>query len=79
MHDVIILVSGGITEDVLQTMMATRAPIDGFGIGVNLDASVDVPALDCAYKLQEYAGTAAPQALGRQGDLARPQAGLAAL
>ncbi|HEX5211075.1 MAG TPA: nicotinate phosphoribosyltransferase, partial [Pseudolabrys sp.] len=30
--------------------------IDGFGIGVNLAASVDVPALDCAYKLQEYAG-----------------------
>ncbi len=32
------------------------APIDGFGIGVNLAASVDAPALDCAYKLQEYAG-----------------------
>ena len=54
--DVIILVSGGINEDVLQTMMKAKAPIDGFGIGVNLAASVDVPALDCAYKLQEYAG-----------------------
>jgi nicotinate phosphoribosyltransferase len=49
-------VSGGINEDVLQTMMKAGAPIDGFGIGVNLAASVDVPALDCAYKLQEYAG-----------------------
>jgi nicotinate phosphoribosyltransferase len=57
LRDVIILVSGGINEDVLQTMMKADAPIDGFGIGVNLAASVDVPALDCAYKLQEYAGT----------------------
>jgi nicotinate phosphoribosyltransferase len=56
LKDVIILVSGGITEDVLQGMTQAKAPIDGFGIGVNLAASVDVPALDCAYKLQEYAG-----------------------
>ena len=56
LRDVIILVSGGINEDVLQTMKKAGAPIDGFGIGVNLAASVDVPALDCAYKLQEYAG-----------------------
>jgi nicotinate phosphoribosyltransferase len=54
--DVIILASGGINEDVLQTMMKDSTPIDGFGIGVNLAASVDVPSLDCAYKLQEYAG-----------------------
>ncbi len=56
LRDVIILVSGGINEDVLQMMKKAGAPIDGFGIGVNLAASVDVPALDCAYKLQEYAG-----------------------
>ena len=56
LRDVIILVSGGINEDVLQSMMAAKAPIDGFGIGVNLDASIDAPSLDCAYKLQEYAG-----------------------
>ena len=48
--------SGGINEDVLKTMMASKAPIDGYGIGVNLDASIDAPSLDCAYKLQEYAG-----------------------
>jgi nicotinate phosphoribosyltransferase len=54
--DVIILVSGGVNEDVLQTMMKQQAPIDGFGIGVSLDVSTDAPALDCAYKLQEYAG-----------------------
>jgi nicotinate phosphoribosyltransferase len=56
LKDVIILVSGGINEDVLQSMMQASAPIDGFGIGVNLAASIDVPAFDCAYKLQEYAG-----------------------
>ena len=54
--DVIILVSGGINEDVLQVMMREKAPIDGFGIGVNLDASIDAPSLDCAYKLQEFGG-----------------------
>jgi nicotinate phosphoribosyltransferase len=56
LKDVVILVSGGINEDILQTMMREGAPIDGFGIGVNLDASIDAPSLDCAYKLQEYAG-----------------------
>ena len=43
--DVIIVVSGGINEDVLQTLMASKAPIDGYGIGVNLDASIDAPLL----------------------------------
>ncbi|MBS0533432.1 MAG: nicotinate phosphoribosyltransferase [Proteobacteria bacterium] len=57
LKDTVILVSGGINEDVLQTMMKEAAPIDGFGIGVNLDASIDAPSLDCAYKLQEYKGT----------------------
>lgn len=56
LKDVIILVSGGINEDVLLRMKAENAPIDGFGIGVNLDSSIDAPSLDCAYKLQEYAG-----------------------
>ena len=57
LKDVIILVSGGINEDVLKVMMREQAPIDGFGIGVNLDASIDAPSLDCAYKLQEFGGT----------------------
>ena len=56
LREVIILVSGGINEDILQGMMKARTPIDGFGIGVNLAASLDAPALDCAYKLQSYAG-----------------------
>jgi nicotinate phosphoribosyltransferase len=42
-------------EQVADTFRA-GAPIDGFGIGTSLTTSSDVPALDCAYKLQEYAG-----------------------
>ncbi len=37
-------------------LASAGAPIDGFGIGTSLTRSSDVPALDCAYKLQEYAG-----------------------
>lgn len=54
--DIVIFASGGINEDVLLRMMKEDVPIDGFGIGVNLAASTDAPSLDCAYKLQEYAG-----------------------
>ena len=56
LRDVIILVSGGVDEDVLMSMMKTGAPIDGFGVGVSLATSQDAPAFDCAYKLQEYRG-----------------------
>lgn len=56
LRNVIILVSGGVDEDVLAAMMQSSAPIDGFGIGVSLATSQDAPAFDCAYKLQEYAG-----------------------
>jgi nicotinate phosphoribosyltransferase len=34
------------------------APIDGFGVGTALTTSEDAPAMDCAYKLQEYAAIA---------------------
>ena len=53
---VTIFASGGIDEDELAAMARQGAPIDGFGIGTSLTTSFDVPALDCAYKLQEYAG-----------------------
>ena len=56
--DVSIFASGGLSEDKILTMAETNAPIDGFGIGTDLTVSSDVPALDCAYKLQEYAGLA---------------------
>jgi len=51
-----IFVSGGLTEQDVARFVAQGAPIDGYGIGTALDASTDAPALDCAYKLQEYAG-----------------------
>ena len=53
-----IFASGGLDEDNIAEMLRAGAPIDGFGIGTSLTTSSDVPALDCAYKLQEYAGTA---------------------
>ncbi len=80
LHDVKIFASGGIDEFALRDLLTVQhAPIDGFGIGSGMDASYDVPTLDCAYKLQEYAGRRAAQALRRQGHLARPQAGVAQL
>jgi nicotinate phosphoribosyltransferase len=50
-----IFASGGLDEDDLLRFRAARAPIDGFGIGTSLTTSSDAPALDCAYKIQEYA------------------------
>ena len=58
LQDVTIFASGGLDEDELAGMMEANAPIDGFGVGTSLTTSSDVPALDCAYKLQEYAGIA---------------------
>jgi nicotinate phosphoribosyltransferase len=58
LRDTIIFASGGLDEDALLAMAAAGAPIDGFGIGTSLTTSSDVPALDCVYKLQEYAGRA---------------------
>jgi len=51
-----IFASGGLDEYSLRALCAAAAPIDGFGVGTGLTTSSDVPALDCAYKLQEYAG-----------------------
>jgi nicotinate phosphoribosyltransferase len=53
-----IFASGSLDEDEVQALVAGGAPIDGFGIGTALDVSADAPALDCVYKLQEYAGSA---------------------
>jgi nicotinate phosphoribosyltransferase len=58
LHATTIFASGGLDEDEIARMLAAGAPIDGFGVGTSLTTSSDVPALDCAYKLQEYAGIA---------------------
>jgi nicotinate phosphoribosyltransferase len=51
-----IFASGGIDEEELIRFRDRGAPIDGYGIGTSLTTSIDAPALDCAYKLQEYDG-----------------------
>ena len=56
--EVTIFASGGLDEDSLAAFAKVEAPIDGFGVGTSLTTSSDVPALDCVYKLQEYAGVA---------------------
>ncbi len=56
LNDIMIFASGGLDEWSLERLVADGAPIDGFGIGTSLTTSEDAAALDCAYKLQEYAG-----------------------
>lgn len=56
LRDTTIFASGNLDEYKLHALLSAQAPIDGFGIGTALDISIDAPALDCAYKLQEYAG-----------------------
>ena len=58
LSEVSIFASGGLDEDKIQALLRDGAPIDGFGVGTSLTTSSDLPALDCAYKLQEYKGLA---------------------
>ena len=53
---VTIFASGGLNEDEVAKLMASGAPIDGFGVGADMGVSRDIPSLDFAYKLVEYAG-----------------------
>ena len=55
---VTIFASGNLDEDRVAALLASDAPIDGFGIGTRMNTSADQPYLDCVYKLQEYAGLA---------------------
>lgn len=56
--DIRILVSGALDEYSIEALQAARAPVDVFCLGTHLTVSEDAPALDCAYKLQQYAGRA---------------------
>jgi nicotinate phosphoribosyltransferase len=58
LEEVAIFASGGLDEGKIQTLVREGAPIGGFGVGSSLTTSSDLAALDCAYKLQEYAGIA---------------------
>jgi nicotinate phosphoribosyltransferase len=51
-----IVLSGGLDEHVIDELLAGGVPVDAFGVGTALDVSADAPALDIAYKLEEYAG-----------------------
>jgi nicotinate phosphoribosyltransferase len=53
-----IVASGGLDEEALLALSRADTPIDSYGIGTSLTTSSDAPALDCAYKLQEYARVA---------------------
>ena len=56
LHDVTIFASSSVDEYLIKEYSEEQVPIDGYGIGTHLDTSADAPYLDCAYKLQEYAG-----------------------
>ncbi|RKP44189.1 nicotinate phosphoribosyltransferase [Trinickia fusca] len=53
---VTIFASGNLDEYRLHELVAAGAPIDGYGIGTRMNTSADVPYLDSAYKLVDYAG-----------------------
>jgi len=54
--DIRIFVSGNLDEASLLHLKEIGAPVDGFGVGTRMNVSADAPYLDCAYKLQHYAG-----------------------
>lgn len=51
-----ILASGNLDEYHVLDLIESCAPIDSFAVGTAMTTSSDAPSLDCAYKLQEYAG-----------------------
>jgi nicotinate phosphoribosyltransferase len=53
-----IIASGGLDEDSIDALVRAGAPLDAFGVGSALACASDHPVLDCAYKLQLYAGAA---------------------
>lgn len=55
-RDIEIFASGNLDEHTLAHLRQIEAPIDGFGVGTRMTTSADAPFLDCAYKIQEYAG-----------------------
>jgi nicotinate phosphoribosyltransferase len=56
LREVRIFASGNLDEYFLRDLIEGNGPIDAFGVGTRVDTSCDAPYLDCAYKLQEYAG-----------------------
>lgn len=53
---VAIFASSSLDETVIDQIVASDAPITGFGVGTRMGVSEDAPSLDIAYKLCAYAG-----------------------
>ena len=51
-----IFASGGLDEDAVAALVASDAPIKGFGVGTSMGTSNDAPGLDIVYKLCQYDG-----------------------
>lgn len=56
LSDIRIFASGGLDEAKIAHLVASGAPIDGFGVGTRMGTSSDVPTLDMVYKLVAYDG-----------------------
>lgn len=56
LNPVKIFASSSLDEYEIEKIVTGNIPINGFGVGRNLATSSDVPVLDTAYKLVEYAG-----------------------
>ena len=54
--EVRIVVSGGLDEFSLETLVSEGAPIDVAGVGTRLATSADAPSVDSVYKLVAYDG-----------------------
>jgi nicotinate phosphoribosyltransferase len=57
-EDIRIVLSGSLDEHIIDDLVRNGVPADAFGVGTAVDVSTDAPALDVAYKLQEYGGKA---------------------
>lgn len=57
-EDVQIILSSSLDEYRIEALLGKGTPVDAFGVGTHVAVSSDTPALDMAYKLEEYAGRA---------------------
>ncbi|EAR20891.1 nicotinate phosphoribosyltransferase [Nitrococcus mobilis] len=69
LRETAILVSGGLDEHQIHDLVASGAPIDGFGVGSKVNSSADLPFLDSAYKLHQFDGKACGKLSEGKSDL----------
>lgn len=50
-----VFASGGLDEYAIESLVASGAPIDGFGVGTKVGVSADAPFTDFVYKMVKYA------------------------